>query len=268
MEEVIYVIGEGVKLTRKIADGKKFRVYTGLSGEDMVVVKVANTVDDNSKLKAETVNFCELRIFDHYINSFQRETLGVEPVNYKRLFANLKSSFLDEDGRMVNVFSFPDIEVDKLIPLLKIYKDMKIDARTSVWILGRLFKLYSMSELEAVMHKTDIKKYRLFSLGDYLIGPESHELVYYNYSGVVDSLSAVSFIKVISKTIDEWVIRTGDSLEGQYLSLLDDFKENGRETFDNAHEELYKLIRCIWGSKYHPFTYCMGSNSEFKSIGG
>ena len=81
-----------------------------------------------------------------------------------------------------------------------------------------------------------------------------HKTVYYNYSGKVDEAIATEFVKEIAEYIKNWVVVTDDEKEQEYYGLLKDLSENGREKADEAHADLYKLVRKLWGIEYYPFT--------------
>ena len=241
----------------RIGEASKFRIYLGTRDDKQpVILKVAKTFEDGDVLAQEAGKFNILRSFGEQVAKFE-VSQGRSSSHYDWLFANLLSSFMEpaQGDRRINVFMTPDADLSKLIPLTKLHAEVEIDTRTSIWILGRFFKFYSFFELLAADRDDNVSRYPIFSPDDYLIGPEKHRLIYYNYSGDMADIIANDFVKAISRFVFGWVV-TGDNLEEQeYLKLLKDLSEHGRYSFEEAHKDLYQLAEKLWGIQYYPFTY-------------
>lgn len=241
----------------RIGEAPQFRIYLGTTNDKQpVILKVAKTFEDSDILVEEAGRFNSLRSFEEHVAKLEADRGGGNS-HYDWLFANLFSSFMEptQGDRRINVFTTPDIDLDELIPLTKLHAETEIDTRTSIWILGRFLKFYSFFELSAAAEDTPITRYPIFSPDDYLIGPGKHRLIYYNFSGDIADVMANDFVKAISKFVLDWVVAQDDPAEQEYLELLKDFSECGRNPAEYAHRELYALVRKYWGIQYHPFTY-------------
>jgi len=250
-----------------IGETSKFRIYLGNHDDQQVIMKVAKTFEDGDALAEEASWFKVLQAFANQVAKIQ-ERSGEKNAHYDWLFAHLINSFLErsQQDRRINVFEVVDTSFDQLTPLSKLCTKTKIDARTSVWILGRFLKIYSFYELLAFSGDNPIVRYANFSPGDYLIGPERHRLIYYNHSESVADVIANDYVKTITKFISEWVVIGADTAEQAYSKLLGDFATNGRMTCEEAHAEFYRLVRELWGIQYHPFTYCDLETGKWKTI--
>ena len=250
-----------------IGEASKFRIYLGSDNARQVVMKVAKTFEDGDSLVEEARWFNVLQALIAQVAEMQEKSTGTNS-HYEWLFANLVSSFLEpsQQDRRINIFEVIDTDFIQLTPLPKLRAKTKIDTRTSIWILGRFLKIYSFYELLADSGDNPIVRYANFSPGDYLIGPERHRLIYYNHSGSMTDVIANDYVRVITKFILEWVVINEDDAEQKYLQLLSDFVTNGRATCEEAHTELYQLVRKLWGIKYHPFTYCDLETNKWKTI--
>lgn len=247
----------GIEVGNRIGEASKFRIYLGTTAENQqVIVKVAKTFEDGDILAEEAGKFNIIRAFNSDIAALEEQE-GRQNSHYDWLFANLLSSFMEasQGDRRINIFTIPDTELSKLVPLKKLSTDTEIDSRSSVWILGRFLKMYSFFELLAASGDNPVKSYPLFSPSDYLIGPEHHRLVYYNFSGDMADVVAFDFVKAVAKFILEWAALDSNSEDQEYLKLLEDFAKDGRSSFEEAHADLYNLVERLWGRKYHPFTY-------------
>ena len=246
-----------IEVGRRIGESSKFRIYLGKTpSEQSVILKVAKTFEDGDVLALEAGEFNILYVFSEQIAKFERKA-GLESARYDLLFANLIASFLEptQDDRRINVFAMPEIDVSELIPLTKLSSTVEIDARTSVWILGRLFKFYSFFELIAADGDNPISRYPFFSPDDYMIGPEKHRIIYYNFTGDLADVVAYNYVRAVASFVFNWTVFNNDPIEQEYRNLLKDFVEVGRDSFEQAHKELYDLVKKIWGISYYPFTY-------------
>ena len=255
---------QDITINNKIGETSQFRIYTASKEDESFIVKVAKTFDDGNVLEREAAKFTSLNSQVEHIDTLADKTTELGS-GYKLLLANINRSFMEptQGDRRVIIISTPEISIDNLVPLPKLSNQTVIDARTSVWILGRIFKLYSLFELIKCINSDEATKYPLFSPGDYLISPEYHRVIYYNFSGEIEDSLATNFVKAITKFVRKWV---DDESDTEYLNLLDSFITDGRDTFENAHKELYELVEGLWGIEYYPFTYKDKGTNYYKTI--
>ena len=256
------------EVEKLVGESKKLRIYTGKSDNgDSVILKVAKTYEDGSILTKEAGKFTALQAFADKIDKFETKR-GGDKAHYDWLFAKLIASFMEptQNDRQINVFTTPDINLGKLVPLAKLHKLTEIDARSSVWILGRLFKFYSLFELIAADEFSSIAKYPAFSPGNFLIGPDRHRVIYYNFTEDIADVVATNFVKAIADIFIDWVVIEDDLFDRQLYELIEDFSAHGRNTFMEAHGDLYELVEQLWGIQYHPFTYRDRNTTIWKTI--
>ena len=252
-----------------IGESPHFRIYLGKKddGQD-VILKVAKTLDDGKILTDEAGKFSALEAFSDRTEEIGRRFNASDKYHYDWLFAKLLASFMEptQQDRTINVFTVLDTELDKLTPLTKLKAEVEIDVRTSIWILGRLFKFYSFLELMALEEPDSTPRYPTFTPDDYLIGPERHRLVFYNFSGDLPDSIANDYVKAISQFMLEWVAENDDTYEQEYMDLLTKFANEGCDSFQVAHICLYDFVKRCWGIKYHPFTYRERNTLVWKTI--
>ena len=264
MHRFFYIlIQEGVRTTKvrdfevknRIGESDKYRVYLGEKADgSSVVLKVAKTFEDGDVLAFEAGKFNTMKTVEAEIRRFQNPTKENDS-HYDWLFAKLEASFIEQSqgGRRINVYSLPDVDFDKLIPLSKLMAKIEVDAKTSAWILGRIFKLYGFFELIAVANDQSTIEYPVFSIGDYLIEPEKHRVIFYNFPEKNVDVVANDYVKEIAKTFLEWAVIEEE--DKAYRELLENLARDGSMTFEAAHKMMYAVIEELWGRKYHTFTY-------------
>lgn len=241
----------------RIAEAPRFRVYLGTQDDGQpVILKVAKTFDDGDVLVTEASRFNGLAALINQVAECE-SIRNRQNSHYDWLFAHLQSSFMEpsQDDRRINVYTTPGAPLAELVPLTKLHASVEIDPRTSVWLLGRFFKLYGFYELKAVVENLSFASYPQFSPDDYLVGPERHNLVCYNLSKSLDDVVAYDFVATIAEFMLNWTVTTDDPKEQAYQDLLQDLAKYGRAKFGQAHRDLYTLVRELWGIEYHPFTY-------------
>ena len=249
-----------IEVKQKIGESQSFRVYYGKDkdGHD-VILKVAANYDDNDKLATEAGLLVSMQSFATKITGYETEMNGGKNLSrYDLLFAKLEKTFIEKSqgDRRISVFSMPETSIDKLTPLIKLSHDTKIDARSSVWILGRLLKLYSMFELMAIDLDNKVPCYPSFSPSNFLIEPEKHHLICYNFQNITEDAVATNYIKAIASFILDWFVIGDDEHDKYYHAFLKDLSVKGRRKFKDAHMELYAKVAAWWEHSYHPFTYC------------
>ena len=250
-----------IEVGELIQESPTFRIYLGTAPDGReVILKVAKTYDDGRPLIDEASTFSEMAIFEKQVAGYESEQEKPSS-HYDWLFANLTESFSEstQGDRRINVFSIPDTEIAKLMRMQKLQSETEIDAKTSVWILGRLFKFFEFFELMGVGESDDedfyTAEYPVFSPDNFFIGPERHRIICYNIPEKTLCSYANDDVKQVAKFVLDWLAIQDDPKEQEYKELLEDFAEKGRERFDYAHRELYELVRELWGRGYHPFTY-------------
>lgn len=257
-----------------IGESSKIRIYLGKTEEnETVIIKVAKTFEDGDLLAREASDFNLLRAFEGEVSRLQQELKGTAYSHYDWLFAQILNSFMEpsQDDRRINVYRVLDVDVERLTPLVKLHEETMIDYRSGIWMLGRLFKLYGFYELLALSGDNPVVHYPIFNPGDYLIAPREHRLVYYNYSGSIDDVVAYDSVKSIAKFLwEDWMISSSDEdseeskrdegseeskRDEKFSKLMESFATEGRESFEEAHRELYRFVGEHYGIRYHPFTY-------------
>ncbi len=261
------MVVSGYEVGKLIGESARQRIYLASRGEDSAIMKVAKTFDDGVSLSMEASWFTHVAAFLKEADKVCIEG-GLPLAHYDWLFARLKRSFMEptQGDRRIVILDAIDVDISKCIPLPKLCAEVEVDARSNVWILGRLLKLYSFYELIAESVDNPVVNYAIFSPDDYLVEPEHHRVIYYNHSGSLDDLTGHAYVKVIAQCMLDWLAASSDPKEQQYFQLLEDFAQLGRISCAVAHKELYELVRQLWGRKYYPFTYRARGAKNWKNI--
>lgn len=241
-----------------IGETDTYRLYTGESPDGEVLIKVAKTFEDIDYLSEESRFFRNLSVMSDDVERVRKQN-GGDALHYDWLFAKLIESWCEasQGSRMINVYQMPEVKLDELIPLSKLMKQTYVDVRTSVWVLGKIFKLYSFFELISDEMDIPFVQYTEFSTANYLVEPEHHRLILMNHEKEVRNLGGETYrlVRKITSEIIPWIVPGNGEEDEEYMNLLRDFSDDGRYNFEVAHKDLYTLVRKLWGIEYYPFTY-------------
>lgn len=188
-------------------------------------------------------------------------------LNYDLGFPDLLDSFIcqDQGERWVNILAFRSVEnAGKMVPLLNITaKDqLRVDLRTSAWIMGKLLKLLVFAHGEGISAE-------LVTGTNILIEPSNHYVLIFDWSSAQIhhgtmleeirrkeiSKAAQAIITVIGGDYEKNILP--DDYNGvlkQYSDYLFRLAEGGESRTERAHADFYKLVDSIWKKEFYPFT--------------
>ena len=215
-----------------------------------------------------------LEFDEKWASNFTREELLEylkEKLNYGLGFPKLYDTFfLTQQGdRQANILGFRGVkEISSVIPLIKIrIGSLRVDLRTSAWILGRLLKTLSFA------HDIRFEVGRL-SDGNILLEPDDHCALIFDWSRAVlhdeavpasvrrQEIQAVTqaVVQALGGDLDRAQENEADVLYTNYLRLL---ATDGMSDASEAHQTLYEIIDrlcedsdSVWEKGFYQFTTC------------
>lgn len=200
--------------------------------------------------------------------SYASKHPGNPPLNYQIVFPELLESYIDkeQDGRRVNVMSLTAVadKLSDLSPLSWISEreGIRIDPRTSAWILGKLLKALSFAHNQGVMVKDLSGDNILINRNEHLVhifGWEQAQI----YSDPVPAPEAADEISQITQQVvialggnpDTGDIPADEQLEdSRYADMIKSLVRGEARNASDAHSAFYALIRSMWPTSFHHFT--------------
>ena len=188
------------------------------------------------------------------------------PLNYKLAFPELIETFIcpEQGERRINILAFRGVEkINQMVPLIGItVKDkLRVDLRTSAWIMGKLLKLLVFTQNQGVVITQ-------LSGNNILIEPDKHYILVLDWSGaslpfpilpedkckeIADAAKAV--ITVLGGNPETGEIpNDGEEHFDQYVEHLLMLAQGKIWNAIGAHEKFYELIDEFWKKGFHPFT--------------
>lgn len=261
-----YEIGE------KVAESEAYRLYfcTDTTSSRQCLFQIAATVANNGDLDRAAFVLGEL---SRRADELEKEWAPKKPapnhfLNYNLTFPELVDSFVcpEQGDRRVNILAFRGVEnVSKMVPVSGITaKDgLRVDLRTSGWIMGKLLKLLVFTHGEGIL----INK---LSGSNILIEPDQHYVLVFDWSATtIDhqgeiseddrrqeiSEAAKAVITVLGGDPETGEIpNDGEAYFGQYAERLRQLAEGDERDAVRAHQRFYELIDGLWERGFYPFT--------------
>ena len=268
------VLNEGSKRSyevgKQVAETERYRLYLCRpSGETADhLLQVASKVEHNGALDRDAY------ILERLLREAQRleeEYAGVKTksnhlLNYQLSFPALVDTFVpaDQGHRRVNILRFREVDdVRKLVPLHNLaHRDrLRVDLRTSVWIMGKLLKTLTFTEAARTIVGN-------LTLGNILIEPDQHYVVIFDWadaqltnghiprSMVCDEIrsAARGVIEVLGGTMEEGIPDDGSAEHARYEKHLVQLAQSGESDAFTAHQSFYTLVDSLWPRGFHQFT--------------
>ncbi|QQS21486.1 hypothetical protein IPM09_03090 [Candidatus Saccharibacteria bacterium] len=186
-------------------------------------------------------------------------------LHYDRLFPELVESFVSptQDKRRVNILAFTDVtDVASLVPFsnLRTRDQVRLDLKTSAWVMGRLLKLQTFVHAQGV-------GIRAIRSDNILLDPSKHFAIVLDWSSarmyqqaieregaMSDIASAASAVMASIGGTSHGVSYELDEAEVRYVALLRQLGDGAVTDAITAHSQFYELVRDIWPNEFHPFT--------------
>jgi serine/threonine protein kinase len=200
---------------------------------------------------------------------YQAQHPGQGALNYRLGFPKVIDSFQvsETDIRKAMVLDFSGITdvLSELVPLkfITTRDKMRVDPRTSAWILGKFLKVLSFIHDQNVLQNRLVASNLLINRKEHLVTIFDWSMAQFSETRVVGSALAQLEIVQVAECIQK--ILGADSETGklpehedlhdtQYEDMLRKLAGGEYNDAYHAHEDFYKLIRAIWPKSYHPFT--------------
>ncbi len=260
------------KVGRILGRNEEFHTHEcTLEGDRVGMLKLATKVAYNGVLEREAY---VLRLMRDAAAALEIEFEKVredpkQVLNNHFFFPDLIDTFTvdEKEGRRALVSQFVHVPegLSALVPLSSLPEkaQIRVDPKTSVWIVGKLLKMLTFTQNSGV------------SVGDLsgdnvLIHRKDHFVMVFDWSMANASYGSRVPDDVAREEISQvarlgYLILGGDPDTGElpydeqlvdsgYEKMLFDLVRNGYTDAHKAHTAFYKLARAVWPGGYHPFT--------------
>ena len=252
-----------------LGETETFALYECFLSDDSVcILKIAKAISNNGPLDREAYI---LQLMREKAAVIEKEAARVEPgmreMGYQRFFPDLVESFIavDQGNRRVNILSLIESgeKLSDLAPLeqLASREHVRVDPKTSVWILGKLLKMLDFAHFQGITVELDGE--------NILINRERHLVTIFDWSGstIIDGeVPSCDARMEISRAAKEVILALGGNPETGEIPKDSQLKDDGYERLlfslvdghetnaGTAHKKFYSFVRAEWPGKFHPFT--------------
>lgn len=233
------------------------------------ILKIATTAAANDLLDREafllqTMREDAARLEAEYAEVKKGEML----LNYQFCFPGLVETFIDPDqgDRRINILSFFEIskKLSDLVPISHLMSrdHVRVDPKTSAWMLGKLLKLLVFT------HSLGIRIPNLDG-ENIIINRDEHFVAVADWTQAAQGeapLSSAFAMREIEQVAEQVILALGGNLEtgeippdkqlgdGRYEELLFRLSRGAYADAKTAHGEFYELVGTLWPRGFHPFT--------------
>jgi hypothetical protein len=256
----------------QVAETAAYRMYLceEVASGRQCLLQIATSVEHSGGLDKAAYILKKLRVTADEFERIHAEQGGKRLLSYERLFPELVDSFVPEEQgrRRVNILAFSEVsDIRLMVPLSNLTsKDhLRLDLRSSAWVLGRLLKLLGFTHGEGI-------SVNLLGGGNVLLEPSQHFAVVFDWSSALthqdqhvprkyrvdDVANAAKTVFVAlggdPQTADYPYLSSADVNDRRYISLVTTMMQHREGNAERAHQQLYSLIDEIYGRTFHPFT--------------
>lgn len=262
---------DAYRIGEKVADADGYRTYLCVQKETarQCLLQISTTAEHNGRLGRAAYVLGELkRRSDELEEEYARvKTDQKILLNYDLGFPELLESFdcQEQGGRRINILAFRKVEdASKMVPVCNITaKDrLRVDLRTSVWIMGKLLKLLAFAHSEAISTN-------LLAGGNVLIEPDQHYVLIFDWSAAQlhqemipkeirrqeISQAAKTIITVLGGDPETGTIPNGgEEAFSRYTDYLLLLAQGNESDASKAHAKFYEIADSFWKREFYPFT--------------
>ena len=247
-----------------LAETDSYRLYLG-RGANSAEAELCRVVKDktmNGRMYAESRLLGELSDLSTTLEQERIKQQGDDgrKIHYDWLFPVCSQSFSCEqlNGRRINVLKILDATLEAFVPFSKLKNEVKVDAKSAAWVLGRFLKLQAFLDESKSCRSLD------FCPDMVLVAPKAHRVVYVGWFDELmrggdrsnhraELISRLNISRMFDVTYS-WVEKNDTPGEDEFLAWLKESPGlfvSGLE----AHAAYYDFLNELWGKGYHPFTF-------------
>ena len=270
---LVRVVVKGYKVGALIGETSNYRIRRcTLPDGRLGIFKIAKTIENNPDLDREAFLLGEMeRVAAEYEAAYAKTGPPEGSLlNYELCFPKLVESFVVDDesggGRRANVLIFVNStdDISALVPAEQIISRdrVRVDPKTSVWIMGKLLKLLTFA------HSMGIE-IRSVTAENILIEREKHYVMIFDWTHAIQHDGGITETEARQEIADAAIVvlnlleadfaekllledeQLTDDLYGDHLFELAGGSESDAK---NAHEQFYALIDNLWPRGFHPYT--------------
>lgn len=270
MTQVIHSATSDYAVQRLVGRTPVYNVYTAVQESTgyECLLKIAASVGENGLLDREALILREIHgVVTRIEAEHQRNEGAGKNLGYEYCFPRLQESFLvpEQGNRRVNIVSVHGVrEIADLVPLeqWRTRQRVRIDPKSSAWIMGRLLKIFTLT------HSLGVAAGKING-GNILINPNEHHVMLFDWTGAQHeggllspevageeiSQAARAVFTALGGDLETGTLPTHEQLpDSRYVEFLKQLVDKQTSDSFSAMARLYRLLDEMWERSFHPFT--------------
>lgn len=274
-----FVVGQEVGQTPKYNLYEVQEIVSGSVSGPECLLQIAVDLGQNGALDRAAFVLNHLK---EKATETEKDYEAVNPkgfLNYDLGFPKVVDSFIcpDQGDRRINILAFRNVErVAQVAPLSNLWKKdlLRVDLRTSAWILGKILKMLTFAHCCCGISVGDLS-------GDNILivpgpkqlpkkGEAAHYVILFDWADATifqdeEVPMEVCRQEIIQASQSIVMALGGDSETGRipdygedgygpYSSFMRKLFFGGEINAEKGHREFYDLVRSLWKREFWPFT--------------
>lgn len=280
--EIISPKGITYVVKNEIGKDERFRLFECSTETDSVcILKIARRSAWNGLLDREAFLLEEMTQEARLLQEeFAKINKTDKLLNYHYFFPKLLETFVSEEqkGCRISILSFTHVakSLDDLTPIghLLNKENVRIDPRSSAWIMGKMLKLLGFTQNQGIVLISSL------GLDNVLINRTQHYVMLFDWTRAISgngNLTEIETTGEIAQVSKEVTMLLGGDLATGALPKDKQLENNLYEKFlkelaaglysdaDEAHQRFYILIRFLWPRGFHKFATYSTNSTETDS---
>lgn len=255
-----------VQLVGETADYRVYVIRKESSMEEFLM-KIASNIASNGLLDREAYLLRELHEeMSLRDEEYVRLGMSEKSLGYQRCFPRLVETFLvsGQGNRRANIIAIYGAEsMLDLVPIeqWRVRAKVRIDPRSSAWIMGRLLKIFTLT------HPLGVSSGKVDG-GNILVNPIEHHVLLFDWTRAhrhEGSLPKLIAAEEISNAARQVVLALGGNpatgqlpeheqlRDSRYADMLKRMIDKNVSGSVSAGAEFYRLLDQLWEPGFHPF---------------
>ncbi len=254
-----------------IAETKRYRTYlcTQKGVQQQYLLLISTETEHNGLLDRNAYMLAELEGRSNAIEATwaaNGQPGSQFPLNYCLGFPGLVDNFVPDrqGGRRINIVRFREVEDLKgLVPATRMVKKdrLRVDLKTSVWIMGKLLKLLVFTQWEGISSGWVEPKNILLELNKHyvlLFGWMEAKIRPQGVPADVQRQEVKQAARAVIFTLGGnpetgSIPNDGEEHFDRYSSHLAGLARGNARCAREAHTAFYELVNELWERKFHPY---------------
>jgi len=252
-----------------LGENKQFRYYRASSDKHIgqeLMLKIGITPEQNGILDYEAYI---LKVLLEKASELEESYAKLEKegqLNYQIGFPTLVETFIskEQDGRRILILKFAAADtLTELLPISMIRSrhKVRVDPKTSAWILGKLLKIIAFAHNEEITvgnltsdNILVVREHHLVTILDWSSADFGEEVSRTEVNQEISDATKAVIKLLDGKSKPVLLLQDEQLTNDSYVDFLASLMRGDFNDTHQAHSAFYKTVEALWKREFHPYT--------------